>query len=184
VRLLPLRSPLVFRPSRLAAPLALALALVVASCGGQPDAPPRDDGTVGLEPPEDLSQADTAFSLAFAIELPNFERRPSGLYVREVEGGRAGAVVRPGNTVAVRYAGYLANGREFDGSARNGRLLRFVVGQHRVIDGLEEGVTGMHVHGRRRLVIPPSLGYGKAGRPGMVPSRSTLVFDVEVVEVR
>jgi peptidylprolyl isomerase len=86
--------------------------------------------------------------------------------------------------VAVRYAGYLASGVEFDGSARNGKLLRFVIGQGRVIAGLEEGVTGMHEGGRRRLVIPPALGYGAAGRPGVVPSRATLVFDIELVDLK
>lgn len=164
--------------------LAAALLLLAAACAAAPDAPVAKDGTVGLEPPQDLSQADTAFALAFAIDLPQFERRPSGLYVRELVGGRGGAGVRLGNTVALRYSGFLANGREFDGSARNGKLLRFVVGQHRVIEGLEEGIRGMEVGARRRLIIPPALAYGRAGQPGVIPSRATLVFDVELVELR
>jgi peptidylprolyl isomerase len=161
-----------------------AVTALTSACGGVSDAAPRADSTVGLEQPKDLSEADTAFALAFAIDLPQFERRPSGLYVRELAYGRGGAGVRPGNIVAVRYAGFLANGTEFDASARNGKLLRFVVGQHRVIEGLEEGMKGMHVGGKRRLIIPPALAYGKAGQPGTVPSRATLVFDVELVELR
>lgn len=168
-----------FRAAALAAGLAL-----VAACSGAPNAVPAADSTVGLEPPRDLSQADTAFALAFAIDLPQFERRPSGLYVREIAPGRGGARVRPGNAVALRYSGSLANGAEFDASARNGRLLRFVVGQGRVIEGLEEGVLGMHAGGKRRLIIPPALAYGKEGQPGTVPARATLVFDVELVELR
>lgn len=167
------------RTTALVATLALA-----AACAASPNAAPSADSTVGLVPPRDLSEADTAFALEFAIDLPQFERRPSGLYVRESAPGRGGARVRPGNMVAVRYAGFLANGTEFDASARNGRLLRFVVGQHRVIQGLEEGVGGMHLGGKRRLIIPPALAYGKAGQPGTIPSRATLVFDIEVVELR
>jgi FKBP-type peptidyl-prolyl cis-trans isomerase len=169
---------------RPAAALLAAALLLLAACGAAPDAPPAKDGTVGLEQPKDLGQADTAFALAFAIDLPQFDLRPSGLYVRELDGGRGGAGVRPGNTVALRYSGFLANGREFDGSARNGRLLRFTVGQHRVIEGLEEGIRGMEVGARRRLIIPPALAYGRAGQPGVIPSRATLVFDVELVELR
>lgn len=163
--------------------LVAALALGAAACAER-RAPPPADSTVGLEPPADLSRADTALSLALAIDLPQFERRPSGLLVRELRAGRGGARARPGNRVAVRYAGFLANGREFDGSARNGKLLRFVLGQQRVIAGMEEGVTGMHLGGKRRLVIPPALGYGAAGQPGVVPSRATLVFDVELVDIK
>ena len=161
-----------------------ALAGLAAACSARPEAAPTADSTVGLEPPDDLSKADTAFALAFAIDLPQFETQSNGLLVREVDGGRGGARVRPGNIVSLRYAGFLANGTEFDGSARNGKLLRFVVGQHRVIEGLEEGIKGMHVGGRRRLIIPPALAYGKEGQAGVVPSRATLVFDVELVDLR
>ena len=161
-----------------------ALAGAAAACAAAPEGAAPADSTVGLEPPEDLSKADTAFSLSFALDLPQFETLPSGLLLREVELGRGGARVRPGNVVSLRYAGFLANGTEFDGSARNGKLLRFVVGQHRVIEGLEEGIKGMHVGGRRRLIIPPALAYGKAGQPGVIPSRATLIFDVELVDLR
>ena len=163
---------------------ALVVTVGLAACARGSDAAPRGDSTVGLEPPDDLSKADTAFALGFAIDLPQFDRRENGLMVREVASGRGGARVRSGNVVAVRYAGFLANGTEFDGSARNGKLLRFVVGQHRVIEGLEEGIRGMHVGGRRRLIIPPALAYGKTGQPGVIPSRATLVFDVELVDLR
>ena len=166
-----------------AAALAAALA-ALAACAEAPNGASAADSTVGLEPPRDLSQADTAFALSFAIDLPQFERRPNGLLVRETAEGRGGARVRPGNIVTLRYAGFLANGTEFDASARNGRLLRFVVGQHRVIEGLEQGVSGMRLGGKRRLIIPPALAYGKAGQPGTIPARATLVFDIELVELR
>ena len=173
----------VVRRRAAAAAAGLLLAAPSAACGRGAPAPGADTAAP-LARPAGLDFADTTFALRFAMDLARFDRRPSGLWVLDTRAGRGGARARPGNAVALRYGGYLANGTEFDASARNGKLLHFVVGQHRVIEGLEEGLKGMHVGGRRRLIIPPALAYGKAGFGGTIPSRATLVFDVELVELR
>ncbi|MGI9179235.1 MAG: FKBP-type peptidyl-prolyl cis-trans isomerase [Longimicrobiaceae bacterium] len=107
---------------------------------------------------------------------------PSGLQYRdEVEG--TGATAKSGDQVAVHYTGTLENGRKFDSSRDRGKPFEFALGAGRVIRGWDEGVAGMKVGGRRRLVIPPELGYGKQGT-GPIPPNSTLHFDVELLEVR
>jgi peptidylprolyl isomerase len=108
---------------------------------------------------------------------------PSGLrYHDELVGG--GTEARSGNRVAVHYTGTLESGSKFDSSRDRGTPLEFVLGTGSVIQGWDEGISGMRVGGRRRLVIPAALGYGARGYPPVIPPNSTLVFDVELMEVR
>jgi peptidylprolyl isomerase len=107
----------------------------------------------------------------------------SGLeYDDEVEG--AGASPQKGQTAVVHYTGWLTNGTKFDSSRDRGQPFSFKVGQGQVIAGWDEGVATMKVGGRRKLTIPSNLGYGPRGAGGVIPPNATLVFDVELLEVR
>jgi FKBP-type peptidyl-prolyl cis-trans isomerase len=109
------------------------------------------------------------------------EQTASGLYVMDLEVGE-GQEATPGQTVTVYYTGWFLDGEKFDSSLDRGEPYSFPLGQGRVIPGWDEGVAGMRVGGWRRLVIPPELAYGAAGRPG-IPPNSTLVFDVELLDL-
>ncbi|HEX6368233.1 MAG TPA: FKBP-type peptidyl-prolyl cis-trans isomerase [Longimicrobium sp.] len=107
---------------------------------------------------------------------------PSGLQYRDDAVGE-GREARAGDTVFVHYTGTLQNGSKFDSSRASGQPLQFSLGAGQVIRGWDEGVAGMKVGGRRTLVIPPDLAYGTRGI-GPIPPNSTLVFDVELMDVR
>jgi peptidylprolyl isomerase len=106
---------------------------------------------------------------------------PSGLRILDQEVGQGAEAVR-GQTVSVNYRGTLANGKEFDSSYGRGPF-RFPLGGGRVIKGWDEGVAGMRVGGKRRLVIPPDLAYGERGAGGVIPPNATLTFEVELLAV-
>jgi FKBP-type peptidyl-prolyl cis-trans isomerase len=94
-----------------------------------------------------------------------------------------GEEVKNGNTVSVHYIGTLQNGTEFDNSQKRGEPFTFTVGEGMVIKGWEEGLIGMKKGGQRLLVIPPSMGYG-ANAIGPIPPNSTLLFSIELVEIK
>jgi len=107
----------------------------------------------------------------------------SGLkYVELVEG--TGPSPRQGQTAVVHYTGTLTNGTKFDSSVDRGQPYNFVLGAGSVIKGWEEGVGSMKVGGKRKLIVPPDLGYGPMGRPPSIPGNSTLIFDVELLDVK
>jgi FKBP-type peptidyl-prolyl cis-trans isomerase FkpA len=94
-----------------------------------------------------------------------------------------GAVAVNGKTVMVHYTGWLSNGTKFDSSLDRGHPFPFLLGAHQVIAGWDLGVAGMKVGGKRRLIIPPDLGYGPDGAGGVIPPNATLIFDVELLAV-
>ena len=122
----------------------------------------------------------TRYSASLGVELEGMEARPSGLYVQDPVVGE-GVRADSGDIARVHYTGWLPSGVEFD-SRREGAPLEIALGYGRVIAGWDQGVVGMQVGGRRKLVVPPALGYGAAGR-GRIPANSTLVFEVELVGV-
>ena len=107
---------------------------------------------------------------------------PDGLQITDEVTG-TGAQAKARNAVAVNYIGTLTNGTKFDSSYDRGQPFSFVLGAGQVIKGWDEGVLGMKVGGKRKLVIPASLGYG-AQSIGPIPANSTLIFEVELLGVQ
>jgi len=112
--------------------------------------------------------------------------RADGLKIEDLVVG-TGATAEAGKTVSVNYTGWLiekSKADHFDSSLDRGQPFDFPLGQGRVIKGWDEGVAGMKVGGKRMLTIPPSLGYGSQGAGGVIPPNATLVFEVDLLDVR
>lgn len=95
-----------------------------------------------------------------------------------------GKEAKKGNTVFVHYTGWLKDGTKFDSSKDRGTPFDFPLGAGRVIKGWDEGVEGMKIGGKRKLIIPPDLGYGARGAGGVIPPNAELTFEVELLELR
>ncbi|MGD0793095.1 MAG: FKBP-type peptidyl-prolyl cis-trans isomerase [Terriglobales bacterium] len=107
----------------------------------------------------------------------------SGLEYWDIKVG-TGTVAQSGQHVKVDYTGWLTNGKKFDSSVGTGHPFAFMLGASQVIKGWDEGIAGMKVGGKRQLRIPPDLAYGAAGYPGAIPANATLIFDVQLVDVK
>ncbi len=144
-------------------PLALLTLLLVASCNL------NDFRSRPVSDPN-------AFAAQLDVQPKSLTTTTTGLRYRDLAPG-TGAVAQPGQLLKVRYTGWLTDGTTFDSG-----VFSFPLGQHRVIDGWDQGLEGMRVGGKRKLVIPPQLGYG-AQDMGRIPPNSTLVFDVELLGI-
>lgn len=107
----------------------------------------------------------------------------SGLKYEDLVVGDGAAATGGGQTVSVHYTGWLENGTKFDSSLDRGTPFDFSLGKKMVIAGWDEGVVGMKVGGKRRLTIPPHLGYGERGAGGVIPPNATLIFEVELLDI-
>lgn len=117
-------------------------------------------------------------------EKPEAVTTESGLQYVDLEEGMGPKVLK-GDVVEVHYVGWLpGSDRAFDSSHARGRPFRFEVGAGDVIEGWDEGVAGMQVGGKRRLLVPPELGYGKRGAGQAIPPDATLLFEIELVGIR
>ncbi len=115
---------------------------------------------------------------------------PPALQITDLRVG-AGPAISAGQTAVVDYTGWLYDeaapehkGRQFDSSRAHAAPLRFVLGAGQVIKGWDQGVQGMKVGGRRRLVVPPQRAYGDQGAGGVIPPGATLVFDIDLIGIR
>ena len=110
---------------------------------------------------------------------------PSGLKIEDIKVG-TGELAVAGKNVTVHYTGWLTDGviqgKKFDSSKDRGQAFIFALGRGEVIRGWDEGVAGMKVGGKRKLTIPPDLGYGSRGAGGVIPPNATLKFDVELLD--
>jgi len=105
-----------------------------------------------------------------------------GLHVEDLIVGTGAQAIGPGQFVTVHYTGWLEDGSEFDSSRRR-KPFSFPLGVGFVIPGWDQGLVGMHVGGKRRLTIPPELGYGANGLGSMIPPNAALVFEIELLEI-
>ncbi|UFS69072.1 FKBP-type peptidyl-prolyl cis-trans isomerase [Geomonas sp. RF6] len=144
--------------------LLLAAAIAIPACS-------QKDAKSGTEP-----------ATAAAPAVQGEVKTPSGLSFTDLVKG-SGAAPVSGKSVTVHYTGWLENGQKFDSSVDRGEPLVFRIGTGQVIPGWDEGVMGMRVGGKRKLVIPPQLGYGANGAGGVIPPNATLVFEVELLDV-
>lgn len=110
-------------------------------------------------------------------------KNKSGLQYQLFQVGK-GAVAKAGMTVSVHYTGTLENGTKFDSSLDRGEPIQFVLGSGQVIPGWEEGIAGMKIGEKRKLIIPYKLAYGEQGSPPVIPPKATLIFDVELVDAK
>jgi len=120
-------------------------------------------------------------TLVFEVEL--LEVIESGLIIEDLVVGD-GAEAAVGDRVVVHYTGWLTNGTKFDSSKDRNDPFTFALGYRQVISGWDEGVQGMKVGGTRKLTIPPDLGYGTRGAGGVIPPNATLVFEVELLDLK
>jgi FKBP-type peptidyl-prolyl cis-trans isomerase len=136
-----------------------------AGCGG--------GGLVEPDGPEDVT-----FHHSLGVDLSQMTKTASGLYYQDLVVG-TGELAMAGDDVTVHYTGWLHTGVKFDSSYDRGQPSTFSLNQ--VIDGWQEGVPGMRVGGKRKLVVPPHLGYGTTGSFPSIPPNAILVFDIELL---
>ncbi|MFE3515203.1 FKBP-type peptidyl-prolyl cis-trans isomerase [Streptomyces sp. NPDC059166] len=117
------------------------------------------------------------------VEVPEGAAAPTELTIRDLVVGE-GPEALPGRVVQVHYVGVtFASGREFDSSWDGGRPYKFAVGGGKVVKGMDRGVRGMRPGGRREIIVPPRLGYGKQSPSPSIPAGSTLIFVVDLLTV-
>ena len=155
---------------------ALLAALALAACG-------NDEGSTTTAASESATTGDAAVDTSTKPEVETPAELPDGLVTEDIVEGD-GPTAEPGSLVTVQYVGVDAStGEEFDSSWDRGQPFSFQLGGGEVIRGWDEGVEGMKVGGRRELIIPPDLAYGKQGSPPAIAPASTLVFVVDLLGV-
>lgn len=129
------------------------------------------------------SSATTAQEKDKKKEEPKVITTQSGLKYQDLKEG-TGAAAKAGDTVEVHYTGWLTNGKKFDSSVDRKEPFSFKLGAGRVIKGWDEGVAGIKEGGKRKLMIPPELGYGKRGAGDDIPPDAELIFEVELLKIK
>lgn len=150
-----------------------------------------EQGAGGVIPPnatlvfevELLGVTEVAQAPAAPAPVLEYLSTPSGLQYAVLREGE-GKAAQAGNMVTVHYTGWLESGAMFDSSIPRGEPIEFMLGNHQVIAGWDEGVQGMKVGEKRQLRIPAGLGYGTRGAGNVIPPNATLIFDTELVSIR
>jgi peptidylprolyl isomerase len=163
--------------------LALA-AFTFAACNStkqpeQPAAPSEPAPQTTAPAPQEVPKEAAEVAKPAAPE-PKMVTTPSGLKYQELAVGK-GPMPKAGSRVMVHYTGWLTNGQKFDSSVDRNQPFTFTLGRGEVIKGWDEGVATMHSGGKRKLIVPPSLGYGAKGFDALIPPNATLVFEVELL---
>jgi FKBP-type peptidyl-prolyl cis-trans isomerase len=127
--------------------------------------------------------ADNSMTNPSNLENNDVQTTPSGLKYIDQKVGE-GVTPKTGQRVIVHYIGTLENGKKFDSSRDRNQPFDFKIGAGQVIKGWDEGLSTMQVGGQRRLIIPPELGYGSRGAGNVIPPNATLIFDVELLDVK
>jgi FKBP-type peptidyl-prolyl cis-trans isomerase len=132
-------------------------------------------------------QPQPAKTVAMCDALPEFKpvaaNTITALKTEEITVG-SGVEAKAGSTLAMNYVGYLPDGTKFDSSCDRGQPFAVQIGAGQVIKGWDQGIPGMKVGGKRRLLIPSELAYGSQSPGGVIPANSPLIFDVELVAVQ
>lgn len=147
--------------------------LVLAACAG--------GSGYSLENPAPYDPESVTYAETLGVDLAAMERTPAGLYLQDVVEGEGFAAQRT-SLVTVHYVGYLADGTVVD-SSTGGEPFQFRLGRNEVIRGWNQGIPGMKKGGIRRLVVRPALGY-RSRATAKIPANSTLVFDIQLLDVR
>ncbi|MEO5588342.1 MAG: FKBP-type peptidyl-prolyl cis-trans isomerase [Gemmatimonadaceae bacterium] len=124
----------------------------------------------------------TTFASSLGVNLAASTKTTNGAYYRDLVVG-TGPVIASGQTLSVRYSGWLSNGTLFDSNVNLTNAYSFKFGVREVIDGWDEALAGIRVGGQRQLIVPPQLAYGPYGN-GPIPPNAVLVFTVEVLDAR
>jgi peptidylprolyl isomerase len=161
--------------------IAVCAGLLVAGCGGSDDS--SSESTASAESTGATTTESSAEKTKPKVTVPT-GAAPKKLEVKEIEEG-SGVEAKAGDEVTVQYVGVdYKSGKEFDSSWSRSEPFSFTLGAGEVISGWDQGVEGMKVGGRRELIIPPELAYGEEGRPPAIPSNETLVFVIDLLEVK
>jgi peptidylprolyl isomerase len=148
--------------------LPFGSATATATTGQQANSAPMATSSDNMNPGTPLSQG--------------AQQLPTTLTVTDEVVG-SGPAAKAGDTVTVNYVGALPDGTVFDASANHGQPFSFTLGAGQVIPGWDQGLVGMKVGGKRKLIIPPDMAYGAQGAGGVIPPNATLLFEVELVKI-
>ena len=161
--------------------LSIALVTVFALVGFASSVRAEDNKPVSADAAAKTEKSDKAHK-KMASKKSSDKKEVTELKIEDVKVGK-GAMAESGKSVTVHYTGWLTNGKKFDSSVDAKRPFTFQLGAGQVIQGWDKGVVGMKVGGKRKLTIPANMAYGERGAGDVIPPNSTLVFDVELLNV-
>ena len=165
--------------------LGVLLALSAAGCNESTEksSSTSEQTTTATTTPATTTPDPAAAALPGAPGSGKWHKLASGLQYDDMLVG-SGKMAEPSMNVSIHYTGWLLDGTKFDSSLDRGEPLKFQIAGGQMIQGFDEGVRGMRIGGKRKLRIPWAMAYGEAGRPPVIPPKSDLVFDIELLDVK